>query len=141
MKTFAYLLAAFLLTFLVVSSCKNKPVEQRHNHSLELNNGQKWKVVPEMMGIIHDMEVNLETHSTNADSLDYDGLGLKLQQGIDSLTQNCTMKGEAHDELHKWLVPYMELVEEFNAAEDELELNDLYQKLKESFIRFNTYFQ
>jgi hypothetical protein len=94
-----------------------------------------------MMGIIHDMEVNLETHSTNADSMDYDGLGLKLQQGIDSLTQNCTMKGEAHDELHKWLVPYMELVEEFNAAEDELELNDLYQKLKESFIRFNTYFQ
>ena len=40
-----------------------------------------------------------------------------LQKNINLLTSNCTMSGEAHDELHKWLIPYMELVNKLSEAE------------------------
>ena len=31
------------------------------------------------------------------------------------------MKGKAHDELHKWLLPYIDLVKELSEAKDETE--------------------
>lgn len=51
------------------------------------------------------------------------------------------MKGKSHDELHKWLYPYMALVDELNDAENENEANQVFQKIKESFETFNQYFQ
>lgn len=47
------------------------------------------------------------------------------------------MKGEAHDELHKWLLPYIELVDHFSKDKS----NENLAKIQESFTTFNQYFQ
>lgn len=51
------------------------------------------------------------------------------------------MKGKAHDELHKWLLPYIDLVKEFSESKDETTLNEQFQKIQTSFTTFNQYFQ
>ena len=72
---------------------------------------------------------------------DYKVLSEKLQASIDLLTSNCTMTGQAHDELHKWLLPYMDLVEELSEAINEAEALQQFEKIQTSFTTFNQYFQ
>jgi hypothetical protein len=67
----------------------------------------------------------------------YPLLANKLKSNIDLLTSNCTMKGEAHDELHKWLVPYIELVDKFSKEKSK----NQFIEIQESFKIFNQYFQ
>ena len=71
----------------------------------------------------------------------YKSLSEKLQSNIDLLTSNCTMKGKAHDELHKWLLPYIDLVKELSEAKDETEASKQFQNIQTSFTAFNQYFQ
>ena len=47
------------------------------------------------------------------------------------------MKGQAHDELHKWLLPYIDLVEAFSTDKSA----DNFTAIQNSFSTFNTYFQ
>jgi hypothetical protein len=71
----------------------------------------------------------------------YKSLSEKLQSNIDLLTSNCTMKGKAHDELHKWLLPYIDLVKELSEAKDPTEAEKQFQNIQTSFNTFNQYFQ
>ncbi len=118
-------------------------LEGEHHHDesteIELNNGQKWKVVDEMMEHIRNMEKDVV--SFNGSSLnDYQTLSLKLEKNIELLTSNCTMTGKAHDELHKWLLPYIDLVDELSNTKNKKESAEKYTELKESFKTFNLYF-
>ena len=72
---------------------------------------------------------------------DYNSLSVKLQSNIDLLTSNCTMKGKAHDELHKWLLPYIDLVKELSESKDENETDKQFQKIENAFKTFNQYFK
>lgn len=132
----------------LLSSCNTKikeektaeiPVEE-HQHAstetIELNNGAKWKVDATLMLHIRNMEKDIadfEKNSTN----DYALLATKLKQNVGLLTSNCTMEGQAHDELHKWLVPYIELVEEFSKEKSA----EKFTEIQHSFITLNQYFQ
>ncbi len=117
--------------------------EHQHNDemkSIELNNGVKWKVDDSMIIHIRNMEGDVnafEVKSTN----DYVGLAEKIKSNIELLASNCTMKGQSHDELHKWLLPFIELSDEFSDSKKEQESAAVYQKIKTSFILFNTYFE
>ncbi|MBK9047964.1 MAG: hypothetical protein IPL74_15190 [Bacteroidetes bacterium] len=51
------------------------------------------------------------------------------------------MKGKAHDELHKWLLPYIDLVKELSEAKDETEAAKQFENIQTSFTTFNQYFQ
>ena len=72
---------------------------------------------------------------------EYISLSEKLKNNIDLLTSNCTMKGQAHDELHKWLLPYIDLVNAFSEAKSGADSEKLFQDVKNSFVTFNQYFQ
>ena len=117
---------AFLATVvLLIFSCNTKSKEEKtteikteeHQHSesetIQLNNGEKWKVDDNMMIHIRNMEKDV-VHFDQEKSTNYSLLANKLKTNIDILISNCTMKGQAHDELHKWLVPYIELVDSFS---------------------------
>jgi hypothetical protein len=81
------------------------------------------------------------TSFANVEQKDYKSLSNKLQSNIDLLTSNCTMKGKAHDELHKWLLPYMDMVKELSNAKDETEATKQFVNIQSSFTTFNQYFQ
>ncbi|MFP5470669.1 MAG: hypothetical protein ACLGGV_03665 [Bacteroidia bacterium] len=117
--------------------------EEHHHHeseSIVLDNGKKWKVAEGMVVYIRNMEKAINDFET-LENKDYTALAKTIDTNIRELTSNCTMKGQAHDELHKWLVPFIELSEEFDVATDPKEQEKIYQAFKNSFIEFNTYFE
>lgn len=150
MKTLNYILIAGITLF--VFSCGNteEHVEpnsnishEEHDHnseSIQFDNGEKWKVVDEMMGHIRNMEDDVKQFDTQSER-DYGSLALKLQDNIKLLTSNCTMEGQAHDELHKWLLPYMDMVDELSEVVSNEKEIQAYSKIQSSFITFNTYFK
>ena len=80
-------------------------------------------------------------HFANVEQKDFKSLAEKLQTNIDLLTSNCTMKGKAHDELHKWLLPYIDMVKELSEAKNETEASEQFKNIQTSFSTFNQYFQ
>lgn len=120
-------------------------IHEEHQHdeeseAIELNNGEKWKVDANMITHIRNMENDVISFN-KADQKDYKSLAEKLQSNIDLLTSDCTMKGKAHDELHKWLLPYIDLVNELSETEDQAEAAKQFENIQTSFTTFNQYFQ
>jgi len=152
MKTIIIILVGSILLF----SCNNATKEQEkgkteivaqeqehqydENETIELNNGEKWKVDENMITHIRNMENDLSNFKGTT-LKEYKILSENLQKNVDLLTSNCTMKGKAHDELHKWLLPFLGLAEEFEASKNDQEFEEKYQAIKISFITFNTYFE
>ncbi len=161
MKTTFALLIAFLIG--IGYACQNDEKEEKtdtpttqvqtpstesedhHSESsaIELNNGAKWTVVPDMMKYIRTMEsdINQFSGTQTTDLKDFQKMGAGLQKNIDLLTSNCTMEGKAHDELHKWLVPYIDLVSKLNESKNSNEAYTTFKELKVSFQAFNKYFE
>jgi hypothetical protein len=123
----------------------SKEIEQHHSESdsIELNIGAKWKVVSEMMAHIRNMEsdINRFSETKHTELKDFTLLGANLQKNIDLLTSNCTMEGKAHDELHKWLLPYIELVDSLNKSKNIDDASQTFEKIKSSYKTFNIYFE
>ena len=121
----------------------NETEEHHHDdeqQAIELNNGQKWKVDENMMKYIRSMETDVNSF-TGETLADFKSLSEKLKKNTELLTSNCTMEGKAHDELHKWLLPYIDMSEKFAASSSEQEAGDYYSVVKNSFIEFNKYFE
>lgn len=161
MKTKFTLLIALLIG--IIYSCDNAPkkektenavnqdsvlsTENTHHHSesdsIELNNGVKWIVVPDMMKYIRTMESDVHqfAETQHKELKDFTQLGASLQKNIDLLTSNCTMEGKAHDELHKWLLPYIDMVNKLNTSKNNEEALHAFEEIKASYKLFNLYFE
>lgn len=136
----------YSIVVLLLFSCNSKLKEEKtaeinikehqHNESIQLDGSKKWKVDKNMLSHIRNMENDiLVIDVSKPENLTI--LAENLNKNIDLLTSNCTMKGQAHDELHKWLLPYIELVNQFSDAPSVESLN----KLKNNFNTFNQYFE
>lgn len=150
------LILTFAVGSLLLYSCgnstneklNNQPEVVKHNdhhhddesEAIELNNGEKWQVDANMITHIRNMENDVVSFA-KVEQKDYKSLSEKLQSNIDLLTSNCTMKGKAHDELHKWLLPYIDLVKELSEAKNETEATKQFENIQISFTTFNQYFQ
>lgn len=144
-----------LATTLILISCDNKKIEKEtvvvsnethqnnEGDSIELNNGSKWKVVSAMMEHIRNMEsdINRFSETKHTELKDFTQLGASLQKNIDLLTSNCTMEGKAHDELHKWLLPYIDLVDKLNKSKNSDEALRTFEEIKASYKLFSIYFE
>jgi len=152
MKTTIIILAGSILLFScniatkeqekVKTETVSQEPEHQHdeNETIELNNGEKWKVDENMITHIHNMENDLSNFKGTT-LTEYKTLSENLQKNVDLLTSNCTMKGKAHDELHKWLLPYIDLVKELSEAKDEIKAAKQLEYIQTSFSTFNQYFQ
>lgn len=143
-------LSFFLFGCAGTSSEKSKDETETNSHNehgdsvttsaIELNNGEKWKVNEEMMPAIDAMEKDINDFASS-ETKEYKPLVEKLQSNVDLLISNCTMEGKGHDELHKWLLPYMALVKELSEAKDENEAAVKFKNIEQSMVTLNTYFQ
>ena len=109
-------------------------------YNIEIEDNKKWVVVEDMMVHIQNMSDDIKS-TANAETLDFEGLEESLEGNIGLLTSNCTMTGKAHDELHKWLVPFIGLVDELNKAENYDDKQIVFQSLEESMLEFDAYFE
>lgn len=121
---------------------ENEAAHEEHHHDdseeIVLNKGEKWLVDSNMMSFIRKMEKAVTTFDSKKG--DYESLSKTLQENLDQLTSNCTMTGQAHDELHKWLLPYIDLVDVLANAENDEQAKSALEDLVDSFETFNTYF-
>ena len=112
---------------------------QGETKALVLNDGEKWKVNEEMMPPITNIEVHINTFVLS-NQKDYSLLATDLQEDINSLISSCTMKGKSHDELHKWLVPFIGSVNELAEAGDDV-VAEKFEAVQASMATFNEYFE
>ena len=117
-------------------STEKNPSHEEHG-SIELNNGEKWKANESMLVNIH----NLEQALNNFEGKDYTVLAKTIDENIIEVTSSCTMEGQAHEELHKWLVPFMKLSEQFNEATELIDQERISKELKNALVEFNTFFE
>ncbi|MCC6702648.1 MAG: hypothetical protein IT221_14045 [Fluviicola sp.] len=111
-----------------------------NSHDLKLDGENKWLVDPEMMVAIRKMET--EINNFEGDLMDeFKNHAETISELIGDLTSNCTMKGEAHDELHKWLLPFIDLNDELIKSNSNDKSSELVTKQKEEIKLFNTYFK
>ena len=118
-------------------------VEHHYNKSdgaLELNDGEKWIVNEEMKPFVAKQEELLNAHMQSGNP-DYETLASQLQKQNELLIQSCTMTGKSHDELHKWLHPYMGLLVDLREAQTEDEADKLVSEVKMSLETYHSYFQ
>lgn len=142
-----------ILSFLFAYSCgnthnhtsgaKNTQAEVQNpetNEKIELNNGEKWVVNEEMKPFILKGEDLVQLYIQD-EKTDFKSLTQQVKEQNSLLIKSCTMEGKSHDELHKWLHPHLELVEELEQAKNEDESVQIVQKLKHSYQQYHSYFQ
>lgn len=159
MKKFTWLAAAIFLMVSCTSTDNNQAqestevvAEEHHDHhehhehhdsdseEIELNNGERWLVNEEMKPHLMEAETAL-AEFVEEGSQDFNQLVETLKTKNTALIKSCTMDGKSHDELHKWLHPHLELVDELEKAQDEQEATNLVQKLSESYELYHQHFQ
>lgn len=114
--------------------------DKHHHEPLALNDGDKWEVNEEMHPHVAAEEELLKNYSASQ-STDYMKLADQLVKENSNLINSCTMEGESHEELHKWLHPHMELLDELEQAESNEQADEVISKLDHSFKTFHQYFQ
>jgi len=115
MRKFIFPLIVILVAVLL--TCKNSeektPVEPEevteteshyNDDELRLNNGKKWQANQETTEGILAMKEHLEAFR-NLGLDDYNQLRVNLELEFQMIFEKCTMKGEAHNQLHNYLYP------------------------------------
>ena len=150
------LILTFAVGSILLGSCSNATNEKLNNQTevaeqnehlhddeskaLQLNSGEKWVVNEEMKPFILKAARILNQY-LESESQDYQTLAAQLKEKNSGLIKSCTMKGESHDELHKWLYPHIELIESLSKAESTEQANKIVTDLQASFSTYNQYFQ
>lgn len=137
---------ATLVLILTISSCSES---QKYNaedvlkeapHQLELNEGEKWVVDKEMMVSIKSMEKSILDFKGNEIS-GFHNLSKTIKSNLSELTSSCTMKGQSHDELHKWLLPFFDLNFVLMETENSDEANQALESMEYELFVFGVYFK
>jgi hypothetical protein len=93
---------------------KTEEAEHGGPGSLQLNNGAKWQANPETSAGIAQMKMHVKELSANPTEADYDALKRKLVAELNLVFQKCTMTGESHNQLHHYLLPLKELIDDLD---------------------------
>ena len=130
-KTTQLILATTILIFTI--SCKNttdkksvqeqpqQTEEQHHNEveELKLNNGNLWEANTETTVGINAMLQLMDNFSEDENPEAYATLKQNLETEFKTIVQKCTMTGEAHDQLHVFIVPMKDLFNGLTASDIE----------------------
>ncbi|MEO8568731.1 MAG: hypothetical protein ABI419_06335 [Ginsengibacter sp.] len=122
--------------------------ETNHEHAekatvLVLNNGAKWKAD----SVTNHNVVRLKT---TADmfrvepfpSIDnYQVLGNDLSNDVDTLIQQCKMKGDEHEALHKWLEPILNLTTQLKNTTDTAKARQIFKSADTRIDEYRNFFE
>jgi len=124
-----------LLLIVTLTGCGHKH-EHRHDQAIAttvaLNNGERWEANPETTEGIHKM-IALVKDFQQQSSSDYAALQQSLTTEFQTIFKKCTMKGEAHDQLHNYLMPLKTELDKLSA--ENIEAVSSYLKLYEQYFQ------
>lgn len=114
-------------------------VETTSTDAIQLNNGEKWAVNEDMKPFIIKSEEAVALYIKN-NGTDYKKLAQDIKDQNNLLIKSCTMKGASHDELHKWLHPHLDLVNQLAEIDNNDKANALITEIDASYKMYHTYF-
>jgi hypothetical protein len=102
---------------------------ENHPATLEvqLNQGAKWQANLETTAGIRAMQESMDAYISGSPPENYKALQKKLESDLQLIFQQCTMTGEAHNQLHNYLLPLKKMMDDLDAGDP--------VKGKETFIR------
>ena len=116
--------------------------DHQHNENsdaIKLNNTEKWVVNEEMKPHLMKGEQTVNSF-IDSKSTDYQKLAEDVKEQNNHLIKSCTMDGESHDELHKWLHPHLEITKKLAAETNPEKSKELVAELKTSYQVYHEYF-
>lgn len=140
---------SFLITIITsCSSSENKSAETivadgpiaNEEEFLQLNGGEKWEVPSDMMWLIQQQKDKL-FEFTQAGDTTYSKLGKELDSLCTGLVQTCTMTGDGHNNLHLWLLPYWDIIDQIKVSSDPIIHKQLIDSLWSKLELFEEYFE
>ncbi|GAB5537922.1 MAG: hypothetical protein Salg2KO_00250 [Salibacteraceae bacterium] len=133
MKTaITFLISVFTITFAFA----------QHQHSsihppVTLNNGAKWSANVETTRGIESMVKHVQSYQTG-EKADKGALHESLMDDYNGIFKNCTMKGEAHEQLHHYLLPLRDMLAELAACED---CSHVMEHIDKHLASYSAYFE
>ncbi len=110
-----------------ITKTESKEATNKSENKVDLDNGKRWIANQETTKGINNM-IQLMNSFTDHENIDsYKALVDSLNSEFNIILKKCTMKGEAHNQLHNYLIPMKEkfkklssndLNESKNAVED-----------------------
>jgi hypothetical protein len=106
----------------------------------ETGRTDKWPMPEAMMQHIRNLEQDVRTLETSAEK-DHSALALKIGEHTKQLISSCTMDGKAHDALHDWLMPFLQLNKDYAAAPDAATQSAKFKEIQQSLAAFHERFE
>ena len=85
-----------------------------------------------MVGMVREL-------SGNATVDEYRGLQKRLSVSFQTILQKCTMKGEAHNQLHNYLMPLKEKIDKLGDCDAE-SCKTLASDIKDYLLKYSHFF-
>ncbi|MBW7867086.1 MAG: hypothetical protein H3C31_02040 [Brumimicrobium sp.] len=123
-----------------VEATEHHEHEEHNIEAIQLIDGQKWTINEEMKPFIEEGEKLVNAYLQEKDE-DYKSLANNVKEANNHLIKSCTMEGESHDELHKWLHPHLDLTKALGEAENIEDAQKIVNELEHSYQTFHEYFQ
>ncbi len=137
-----------IILIVAITACTNsvktdeqgneKSSEQQHTAILELNNGRKWTADEATKNNVATMML-VVTDSNYADGAKRRELFDNIQSKIDTLINQCRMKGAEHDALHVWLGKVLKDMKELKKEDNQY--SEAYAALKKDIENFYLFFE
>jgi hypothetical protein len=130
----------FLIAFVGIffASCTEEP--PLNIDGLDLNEGKKWKANPETTEGIHNMIAIIEDDKSSSIE-DYSILAEELGEEKTNIFKQCTMKGEAHENLHAYLIPLIHLIGDLSEDSTPDEAAKTVSEIKAHTKAYDFYFE
>ena len=114
----------------------------KHDHAaaLSFNDGGKWSANPETTAGIDRMRSLISGFNTVTDPSTHPQLVAGLEREYADIIKNCTMTGEAHNQLHNFLAPINKLMEPLKSGDPQVVKAALI-KLDNHLKTYSAYFE
>lgn len=152
MKIYSRLIL-FVFLFLCIASCNQRKGEEqgvfntvqkdrdeeKKDHTLVLNDGERWIANNETNQGIKAMVELTQSFPYTDDVASYRMLHAQLESELAKIFKKCTMKGEAHDQLHNYLLPLKKRITNLELSNVN-ESKAIVEELKMYLLVYDNYF-
>ncbi len=107
---------------------------------VNLNNGKLWLANPETTIGINHMKERMRSFTEKESIEEYAKLKVGLEADFTELFEKCTMKGEAHNQLHNYLFPFIDLFDDLESSELET-CKKSFSELNNHLDEYSKYFE
>jgi hypothetical protein len=113
----------------------------QHGSAVQTDNGKLWAANPETTAGIANMQVILTKYEGETLEPETQAkLKKELEIEFQNIFKQCTMKGEAHNQLHNFLLPMKGMFEGIESETPE-ESEGAVKELKQHLITYKNYFE